>query len=92
MIDLLWFLTNFYFLSMKMVLKIKGAQKIRGEFNLLLVLVALTDKSSMPYFLYEYTMAASQSARATSPTSVRQFQTDVGNRQQGQRLSQAHKK
>ena len=39
-------------------------------------------QSSMPYFLYECTMAVSQSARATSPTSVRQFQTDVGNRQQ----------
>ena len=57
------------------------------------MLVALTDKSSMPYFLYERTMAASQSAMATSPTSVRQFQTDVGTRQQKDKeLAKAHKK
>ena len=39
-------------------------------------------QSSMPYFLYERTMAASQSAIANSSTSVRQLQTGVGTRQQ----------
>ena len=47
LIAVLWLLSNSHFLSMKIVLKIKRARKIWGEFNLLSILYKNLD------FLYK---------------------------------------